>query len=433
MPKRAVLHIPYEHTLLTQPVEYWIQRFRNVTLREPTEVVLPAISYLGPTFDSSVSGVPRILEAGNRLPDWLRQVRDILGAETPVWGSVTPSMAFMQLQTLMIRDQYGTRFHDQACLTNRVAQGVLGRLTGEMAQIGVSGAVLDCVDITPNSGTNILEGQLQNACFCNDCLTELKISGWRHGERDFIGPGNISRLVLHLTEDGADFIDAPHAWLRDSDATALLQMSEARGFVTDKDTTRREEADRLLQYLRARGKVTATSIRRIGIPIREQGMRYAVILGVDRFDVSQGTDLDFLLDVEAADEYWLPGIDQAEARENSPQILAYLYRRGSYVINNLFEHIAKADETIAEVGIEAYLQRLVKLVAKAARANRLSASTVFAVEASEEYSGFVGVPLGQEDMVRQVEQLTSGTLGQVVPPAVIEQLITSVNIAVPSS
>ena len=326
----------------------------------------------------------------------------------------------------MLLDQYGTRNASQVCLTNPTTQKIANFLISEMAEMGLSGIVIDMTDILPNSGATGHVGLINN-CFCSSCLKELHIAGWRYGARPFQGKNtNITRLILNLTPTGADHIDVPHVWLRDNDSSSLLLLAETREFITEEDTIRREEAEKVLDYLRARAQVTAKSLRALTQNAKERGLKVAAILGDECFDLSQGSDVQTLAKLEAADEYWLPSVDDFSSQAGM-SVLSYLYSRGSYSLNNLFEFIHDADDRIVSSGVESFIQDLLKRLSGMPSRNRLSPSGAFAIEQSENYSGIVGVPLSREDMVRQVEQLAAGTLGQVVPPSVIEQLIATVN------
>ena len=432
MSRRAILQIPHEPMLFTRSVAYWIQRFESQTLRRPTEVVLPAIGYSGATFDSSVYGPPRHLEPGNRLPDWIRQARDALGSEVKVWASVLPTFESLHLESLSIRNQYGDAT-GQACPVNNVTQRLMESLLSELQPLSLDGYALDVTYILPNSTASTLQG-LSNNCFCEYCSSALELAGWRQGPKPFIGAGNISRLILRRSSEGkgAEHIDPVGAWIRDQDAAALLQASEARGFVTIEDVGRREEAERLLTYLRCRVDVTAQAVRRMTTIPRAAGQKIALILGDAELDLAQGADVGSYIRAEAADEYWLPSVPGSLVTETGCVAVAYLFGRATYFINSLFELLTGADNALGgSGGIEGFIQRLLTATSNAGRVNGLNAGAVFAVELTDFYAGFVGVPLGPEDLVRQVEQLSAGTFGQIVPANVVAQIIESVSLAVP--
>src|SRR6266436_1862970 len=211
MPKRAILHIPHSEMLATQPVKHWIERFENATRTRPIEIALPGIDFLGPTFDSKVCGYSTRLKHGNLLPNWIQQVREHLGNAIPIWASVVPQYPFLEVETVMIQDQYGSRLR-QTCITNPTVQKITDVFLNELAEFGIAGVVFDLTDIYPNSSAAAYKG-LQNTCFCNHCLKQLEFANWTQGHRPFIGDSNLTRFVLHKTPTGASFIEAHYEWI----------------------------------------------------------------------------------------------------------------------------------------------------------------------------------------------------------------------------
>lgn len=430
MSKRAILHIPHSDMLNKRTIEYWIDKFSDSCRVSPTEVVLPGVGFLGPNFDSKVYRYPGYLKPGNLLPDWIRLIHKILGNETVVWASIVPGYKFLGVETVMIMDQYGHRF-DQACITNPTVQKITDTFVEEMSESGLAGFAFDLTDIYPNSGSNTLKG-IQNSCFCSFCAKQLELEGWQHGQRTFVGTdsNNISRFVLRLTETGADHIEARYEWIRDNDAMTLVQFAEARGFVADEDEAKSiEDAELLLKYLAIRGKVTAKSMRILGNAAREKGMLVSAILGDQYFDMTQCTDLASLIQQDAADQYWLPLIDSEFVEAHGVNAVQYFFSRGTYLVNSFFETVSDADVSIG-FGVDSFITRLLRTSAMT-RSNKLNPGAVLTVEFSDEYTGFVGIPLDQRDVVHFVEGLTKGTLGQVVPRHVIDQIIEQVRLSSP--
>ena len=57
--KRAVCLIPSGEMLRLKPVKHWLKRFSDFTRRSATEVVLPAVGFSGPLYDSKVHPFPQ--------------------------------------------------------------------------------------------------------------------------------------------------------------------------------------------------------------------------------------------------------------------------------------------------------------------------------------------------------------------------------------
>lgn len=430
MTKRAILHIPHSEMLVTHPFRYWVERFENTSRIRPTEIALPAVGYLGPSFASRVHGFPSTLKHGNLLADWVQQARDVLGADIPIWASIVPAYPFLEVETVMITDQYGIRFDSQACIANPTVQKITDVFLAELIEIGIHGVAFDLTDIFPNSGSNVINNQIQNTCFCPHCLRQLESAGWKQRQRPFLGKGNISRFVLRLTPTGADHISPRHEWIRDTDAAALVQFSEARGFV-DETSASIEDAEHILRYLAARGQVTANAVRRLGMPARAHGIKVAAMLGDANFDMTQCTDVASLFSAESASEFWLPSIDSETVQTKGIVAVQYLCGRGPYTLDAFFEQIGKADQSIASSGVEGFIARILRMSRIMLQANRLTAGAAFTVEWADEYSGFVGTPIGRDDAIMYIERLTSGTLGQIVPRKVIDQIIEQVKLGSP--
>jgi hypothetical protein len=432
--KRSVLHVPHSDMLASQTIGYWIDRFVKATKIRPTEVTLPGIDYRGPAFDSQVIDFPNTLEEGNLLPDWVREVRNILGDETKVWVSIVTALPFLEVETVMLRDQYGFVL-DQACINNETVQKVIDTFIEEMLRYGIDGITLTLADIYPNSGSDSLQG-IQNTCFCSYCLSDLKLEGWHYGIQPFLD-NNITRFALRLTETGAIPLEPRYQWIRDTDTNALIQYSRARGFLeeefTAENSTTEVDAARALQYFATRSRVVARAVRRLGETARANDKSVAVILGDEYLDMSTLTDLATLVQVEAADQYWLPAINDELLKGKGIDANQYLFARGTYTIDSFFETVASADTTIAMKGVEFFIQRLLKTSSTMTRANKMNTGAILTVRLNDEYSGFVGVPISQTDVVRYVDNLTQGTFGQIVPRQVINQIIEQVKLTSPSA
>src|SRR5258706_14688926 len=173
MSKRALLHIPHSEMLAALSIKHWIERFENTARTRPTEVILPGVDYLGPTFDSKVYGFPTRLGQGNLLPNWVQQVRELLGNTVPIWASIIPQYPFLEVETVMIQDQYNARL-GQACIANPTVQKITDVFLAKIAECGLAGVAFDLTDIYPNGGSESYKG-FQNFCFCNYGLKQIEV------------------------------------------------------------------------------------------------------------------------------------------------------------------------------------------------------------------------------------------------------------------
>jgi hypothetical protein len=424
--KRAILHIPHTEMLALKPIDEWIHTFESDRFARttPSEIVLPGVGLGGPTFKSQVHPYPHYLKPAedaksgkyvrpfDLLPEWVGQCRTI-GPEMRVWALINPVYGFLDGEYTRLLDQHGITLDDNMCITNTVIQEMTDTLIDEIVEMGVDGIVFDLTDIYPQSGSNMLVG-LQNTCFCSYCLEALEAEGFREGPEMFVGPGNPFRLLLRIDEDGTSHIPVDLRW----PVAHLVKMSQARGFV-DANEVIDQDAELLLSYIRARSRVVAQSVRRLGQRAREQEKATAVILGDKALDLTTMADIETLHRYEAVGEFWSPEVDREYALAHQVQVCAYLWSRATYAINAFFETFEKADTILAIQGVDAFLERLMTR-SKRLLGNILAPGNVFTVRKAQEFQGFVGIPLGQKDHAGLVNLLSQRATGQILPPEVLE-------------
>ncbi|GAC1359458.1 MAG: hypothetical protein NVSMB38_43150 [Ktedonobacteraceae bacterium] len=320
----------------------------------------------------------------------------------------------------MIQDQYHVHL-DQTCITNPTVQQITDEFVKEMAEFGITGVVFDLTDIYPNAKP-FANRTIQVTCFSTHCLKQLELNGWKERGRSFMGNEDISRFVLKETETGTMQIVPRYEWLAELDTNALLQFAKARDFVSEKDNAL-ADAEKLLRYLAARGRVTAESMHRLVRIIKERGLNVAVVLSDEHFDMMQGTCVGFLEETKVADEYWLPDVSREFAIAKGLNTVLYLFGGATYGLNSFFELLDQAgDATIMRRGIEYFIDRLLSRTARL-RSNQLNPGVVFALELTDDYSGFVGVPISQDDAVLFTKQLGESPLWTVLPKEVVDLII----------
>jgi hypothetical protein len=417
--KRAVCYLNSGEMLRLFPVEHWLTRFQEFTRHTPTEVVLPAVGYIGPYYDSGVHPPPRTHDAKYLLPDWIRATREKLGDKVTIWASIIVECGFLDNEALWLRNQYQDNL-PQVCITNPITQEVLKDIMLEIISMGgIDGIVLDVVDVYPNTGTSGYVG-ITATCFCDHCVKALRDKGLKEPREAFVGDDGLIRFVLKITKaEGAAHIDPPQDWIDQRDARSLVTLSLAREFVSGDRSTLEAEATRLLKYFDARVKVTAESVRDAFAPARTNNIRTAVVLGSHAADLSQMVTLAALDRVKAADQYWLPDAPDRLALPGEWSALQFLSHRSTYYVNNFFEHVEKAQER-AMLGADTFLQILLQ-TSKKLMGNRLGAGPVYVVGKLPQYEGYVGVPLGADDHLTLVRRLASEVTGTVLPPELLEK------------
>lgn len=405
--KRAVLHIPSTTMLARRSLSHWIGQFESQARRPPTDVALPAVDYGGVSFDSEMGSAARGLDAGNQFRDWVLQCKSLLGPQIKIWASIIPAFQFVNLSSVMVADQYGTRLPSQVCLNQPVVQRIFEVIVAAIATASVDGIVIDATDIYPNSGSNAYRG-LQNFCFCIHCLEILKRSGWAYGVGPFVGSHNIMRYLLKIEDTGTDNFAPRRNWVSKHDVSAVISYSIERGFVEEAEA-KDEEVSMLLTYLRSRGETTSRALSTVFKVVSGAELSAAVILGDADFDVSQSVDLDILRRGETIQEFWLPDLPEEGEQSADVRLLAYLFSRASYYANGFFEDFMDAEERSSTVGINQFFTRLLRASNRFAN-NKLSPAAALAVDLSDGCDGLVGLPLVVDDAMQLLEELARTTL-----------------------
>jgi hypothetical protein len=390
MSRRAILHIPDSKMLENYPVSYWVAKFADLSRHPPTEISLPAVDYRGLNYESRIGLPSQALGRENTLPDWTRHFRELIGGDSIVWASVLTSLPFFSVESIMAMDQYGRTMDNNMCISNKVVKTIFSVLMEEISSLGLSGVSFDITDLYPNTTSAGLAG-IQNTCFCEYCLGRLERAGWEGTATHFMGDGNISRLVLKETETGAAHIDPRHEIISNRDVQTLIEIAKAREFVAKEEDVV-GDAELLLTYLACRAKATAVAMREIGNVAKEYGMRTAIIMGSQDYDLSQASDLAAMVEENTVDEYWIPSVREEYAVESGASLIQFLGERSTYFYNYFFESVHR------------WLGERDALVARAARtvvnSTALDPENVFVSNISEAYVGFAGVPLGTTEVAR---------------------------------
>lgn len=415
---RLILDLGFALMHQTYPVAEWSRRFRQYARRTPSEIVLPAVSFTGPAYDSAVQPPPKSLGSADPLKGWVAASREALGPDSFLWAKIIFDLQFLDTEHLTLRNQFGTP-SGQCCPSNPIVQKVVRTFVQELAQHGVDGVVFDLSDCLPSAGAEGLnDGEVSATCFCKYCIDLLEQQGFRDPQGSFLGEHSHFRLALKPGRDGTSHLDPTQEMIDDRDVATLLAQSRSRGFV-DESVLWEEKAKRHLEYCDARSRVVAESMRNYTQECNDLGLRSAAILSSVNYDQSQQTTLTALRREEAFGEYWVP--DASESYAGSGDLVCYLGARSTYFVNSFFELVETANEYIANRGVEHFLQRLLHFSKQWSIGNRLSPASVFASELSDQYEGCVGIPLFEEEHQRLVALLTEGVTGEVLPEQIQEQ------------
>lgn len=418
MHKRAICCIPSGEMILSRPIQHWLKRFADYTRRSATEIVLPAVGVSGPLYDSQVHPFPAKYKRSELLNSWVNESRTLLGANGTVWGWVLVDGQFLDNNALWQRNQYDQEF-SQLCITNPVAQSVLQDLIAEILNLGVDGVVLDLTDAYPNTGSTGFKG-VSAHCFCDFCVDQLQLKDFRESKDSFVGEEGLLRLVLRIDDDGAAHIDPPQEWIDQRNRASLVNVSLARKFVQGDRAALEQDATRLLDYFRARVATTAESVRTVLSIAKKHNARSAVILGSIAADLSQMVTLQALYTAASADEFWVPDAPDRRRIPGDWQAVQFLAGRSTYTFNAFFSLVEGARQSIFIAGVEGFLQRLLS-TSQRLMSNKLAQGAAYTVDKLEQYSGFVGVPLGEEDHLEIVQRLAREATGAFFPTEVIDR------------
>lgn len=417
--KRAVMYIPHYSLLVDQPLREWAKTFETLSGHKPTEVALPAIMLEGPTFPSDVQTMPADLAFG--LHDWVSEARS-MGIQK-VWGIFNATFGFLEgSEDLMVTDQYGLTLDNNACIANPVVQALADQLAVDALSAGVDGVAFDLTDIYPQSGSNVTN-EVQNTCFCKHCVRRFQDHDYPLEPSQFTGKKNPFRLVLKVTNTGTDNIPIRTDWLNERHADRLVTFSRARQFITPEDRSAENDASLLLENVDVRRHVVAQSVHRLGEVTRQQGKQVAVILGESNVDMSTMSDLNTLLTEKAADEFWLPEV-RVEVGETNLRACRFMAARATYGVNAFFESFKEASSWLSHRGPD-FLVRQAALRLRRTGGVRLTRANVFAATLSEEYEGFIGIPMQQNDFRRLTATLLLKTLSPFVPTDQLHEIVNT--------
>jgi hypothetical protein len=414
---RVVLDIGSGYMLKGSTVAQWFDLFRQYARQSPTEIVIPAVGYAGPLFDSQVQSAPAFLGSKDPFRRWVADAREAVGPAGVVWGKVVVHGGFLGLPHLFLRNQFSNEL-DQVCIVNPIVQEIFSVLTNEILDHGVDGVVFDLTDSAPNAGSNVFD-ETSIHCFCDSCQPKMRQQGFNLPPMRFAGPSNPLGLTLKNSESGTAHIDPTREMLLNRDYDGLVRVASSRGFVTDALGDPFDAARVVLDYCEARGRVQAEAIRVLSKPAQDHGKRSAALAGSVDFDQSQQFTLDHLLSASAVDEVWVPDAPVTAAGDGV--LLCYTGSRATYNLNAFFEVLETANDIIGSFGIDSFLKRLLRVSRRVSTGNGLSPAAVFAARLSPQYSGVVGCPLFEREHRRIVEDLTSDVTGQVLPSQVLEQ------------
>ena len=418
---RAILHIAYIDMLLTHPLQYWIDNFERNSGVKPDEIVLPALNHCGPIFPGTRLGVPNYVSEQYHLKPLIEEIKRIL-PNAKIWCSINPTLAVLgSVKEVQVIDNHLEDLERNACITNPVTHAVIDNvIDGIVANGDVHGVVFHATDIYPQAASNRVKDQIQNTCFCNYCLDALKQEGYLDERRNFV-ERHIERLALRIDDDGVANIVVD---LEPRDGTPasdwLYQNAVAQNFVTVDDEnenkarsleqTARQDATLYIEYLRARVRVTARQIKRLGKRARDHNLKTAVIIGDVKLDLTTMCDLRTVAQEGATDEVWTGATDEQIVDEVNIPVVKFLFARGTYIVDTFFERFFHAGHLIRRgendpMTLRVYMK---SISSKFIGGNYLSVPNVTALSFMSWLDGFIAVPIfTSDDVDRMIDNFLS--------------------------
>lgn len=398
---RSVMHIVHAEMLLARPIIYWIEKFKEQAGAYPEEIVLPAVQQDGPIFETRVAPYPAHFRA-ILIPELIRQVKERLPS-AKIWCSINMSLGFLtHVDSLRVLDHLGINLDHNMCIANEIVQARVKRLIGDLLIYDdVYGVVFDCTDLYPQSASNVVEGAVQNTCFCEYCLEGLDRYGFDEGKEPFL-KNDIQRVALRVDSDGVAHITVDLHPPEGETAVPELLLSQAiaRRFVKREDQGALAAANDYVRYLRARVQLTAESLGIFSEVVRSKGRRTAAILGTSTLDLTTMVDVRTLSDTGAVDEAWVGSeLERRVARAANIPVLQYLFGRATYIPNNYFEMFAHAEQTARFRGSMFFRQKLNHIEQRMMAANNLNPIAVGIIEDTPWAAGYIGNPLVEKTIV----------------------------------
>lgn len=416
---RAILDIPYIDLLIDRPLSFWVKRFKEHSGYTPTEIVLPAVNHHGPIFKTDVAPMPGYmppnLEMGQLIEEARREFPDVT-----VWALINMTLGFLGgIEELRVTDHLGINLDRNLCMVNEVVQKRVKRLINDIMNYDVDGITFDLTDIFPQSASNVVQGKIQNTCFCEYCLEGLEEEGWSEGKIPFV-QRDIQRVALQATETGTSHITVDlHG---PNPQQNLLMQSYARRFVDqESDTTAERAAIEYLDYLKKRVKLTNRKLKELGDVVRSHGKRSAAITGDSLLDLTTMTDLVSLSEDDVVSEVWVGNSSRRTARKSNLPVVLYLHGRATYIIQNFFELFYIAEDTIKLRGEAHFKNRLLHISRRLMGANVLDPANCNTIQDMDWLEGFVGFPLiNNDDLVRLLNSLLVRLDTEILPADIFE-------------
>lgn len=406
---KSILDIPDAALLATTPLSDLVDEFcHRLKIEKPDVICLPLIDFGGANYPSNI--IDR--NSGPwAISDFLALAGEVKRIGSELYGSIIPSMNFLETSGLQTRTQYA-REATGICLTNPASQKLLRACIDEAIDalkakgIPTAGIVVDIVDI---NGMSASDNRIKLTCFCKYCTEALSRMG-RFDYTVFKKFPNPINLFLRETPTGVSNFNVD---LRQAKPEDVIELAKDYR-IYDPAMIPESEADKWarvgLDYLEARSKVNAASLEQIGAKCRSEGVKYAVITGFSHFDFTAGTDM-WHLTSRAVDQIWADTGDTTQ--EEIPAGVAlyhYLSGRARYRIDAFFEIVSDVNRfrRIASGGTDAegpVMDIVKRRGVTALTSNQLSRANVAALEFQETFEGYVGMPLSDVHVRRIVDKL----------------------------
>jgi hypothetical protein len=401
---KSILDIPDSSLLALFNLEDLVQIFSiNSGIEHPNVICLPLYDEGGAQFESKFTSRESSLWQQYSIEKEVKNIRKKY-PETKIYLSLNPTLPGIKASHLTCRDQFGGETTG-TCISNPYVQKIILDIVLEACQrFEPDGIIFDMVDLHGQYAGG--DGKpVAISCFCGYCkdsMREFKFNPDLLSQR--ISPLN---LVLKATNSGIQpLTPTPNARFSPEQIVDLAMKEE---FIHQDDEQSRNSAQIILDYIKARSRVTGNAIGEIsqGIKSTYPEKRVGAIINDEEFDWVGGTDLQNLSG--HLDEVWLEVQDlTSKTVPTNIEIIAYAADRARYRIAAFFEVVSDKQflrgrvQTETIESIDNLIQNRFNALERAQNLNKIFTSTL---EKMDFIGGFVGIAFERKFYQRIIQNV----------------------------
>ncbi|MFN8440106.1 MAG: hypothetical protein U0175_05010 [Caldilineaceae bacterium] len=400
---KAVLDIPDASLLALFNIEDLVQIFCvNAGVESPDVICLPLYDEGGPQFESKFTSRENSMWPRYLLEKEVQKIRKRY-PQTQIYLSIMPTLPSVKASHLTCRNQYGEETTG-ACLANPYVQKVILDIVSDaLGRFEPNGIVFDIVDI--HGQTSRGRGKpVDISCFCSYCRESLL--EWKFDASVFSQRVSPLSLVLEATDTGVRFITPKTHFTPEQ----LVDLAIKEEYVRTDDEQTRRWAQVVLDYIRARSKVTGIMVGEICHRIKQSfpSIRTGAILNNAFFDWTGGTDMHGM--TGQIDEVWLDIEDSTAATVPANlNVLAYTADRARYRIDAFFEIASDRrfiESAVSRQGVEYIIGRLRERAGQLGQVQNLNKTFVNSISKMDYLEGFVGIPYDKKLYLQVMQAVT---------------------------